>query len=149
MLDQDYALTLQDGDPVSLAGESRIAVSLTQYFRFVRNDREDRGPFRVSTSAYYYTIEEQDGPEILAYHWHPKGLSDEAAPHLHLKSGAKVGRAELTRTKGQSAHIPTGRVALEEVLRLLIEGFNVPPKKEDWEGVLTHTKGKFDQYKNW
>jgi hypothetical protein len=94
-------------------------------------------------------VEEREGPEIITYHWHPEGLSSEDAPHLHLKSGAKVGRVELTRTKGESAHIPTGRVALEEFLRLLIECFGVPPRKSDWRQVLRGTKEDFDRYRNW
>lgn len=147
-LEEVYSLALKAGDSISLSGDSRISISVLQQFKLVKDERKDRGPYRVATSAYSYTIKEQDGVEIIAYHWHPKGISKEF-PHLHLKSGAKVQRPELTRTKGESSHIPTGRVALEEFIRLLIECFSVPPRKENWENELQETKQKFDEYKNW
>lgn len=147
-LEEVYSLALKAGDSVSLSGDSRIAISVSQHFKLVKDERKDRGPFRVSTSAYSYTVKEQDRMEILAYHWHPEGVSKEF-PHLHLKSGARVQRPELTRTKGESSHIPTGRVALEEFIRLLIECFSVPPRKESWKSELQQTRQKFDEYKNW
>ncbi len=144
-LEEVYSLALKAGDSVPLSGDSRISISVSQQLKLVEDERKGRGPYRVATSAYSYTVEEQDGAEIIAYHWHPKGIGKEF-PHLHLKSGAKVQRPELTRTKGESSHIPTGRVALEEFIRLLIECFSVPPQKKDWEEALRQAKQKFDEY---
>jgi hypothetical protein len=45
--------------------------------------------------------------------------------------GSGVGREEL-----QKAHIPTGRVELEDVLLLAIREFGVRPRRDDWEEIL-------------
>ena len=108
---EKYSLVLRDGDPVRLKGDGRIAISLYQHLRLVKDTRESYGLIRVTTVAYYYVIEDSNGHEILSYHWHPESpRSEHPHPHMHLKRGAKVGRGELA-----GSHIPTGRVALEPV----------------------------------
>lgn len=141
---EEYALTLREGDAVQLVGMS-IAISISQYFQPVKDDREDYGPFRVRTTAYYYTVEEANSHEILAYHWHPEAPNSKIErPHMQLEQGAKVGRAELA-----GSHIPTGRVTLEDFIRLLIEVFQAPPRRDDWREVLKRTEGRFNMYKSW
>ncbi|MGI8553416.1 MAG: hypothetical protein ACR2PL_21930 [Dehalococcoidia bacterium] len=54
--------------------------------------------------------------------------------HIHLGAGAGSLRPELT-----AAHLPTGWVALQDVLRLAIEAFGVRPLRPDWDAVLTRT----------
>jgi len=73
--------------------------------------------------------------EILAYHWHPFALGDVVFPHLHLSAGSSVANVHLTR-----AHLPTGLVHLEDVLRLVIDAFDVQPLRPDWEEVLRRSK---------
>ena len=142
---EEYSLVLREGDPVPLKGGARIAISLFQHFRLVKDEREDHGPIRVTTAAYYYVLEDSNGHEILSYHWHPESpRSKHPDPHMHLKHGANVGRGELV-----GSHIPTGRVALEDFLRLLVEAFKVPPRKADWYAVLSRTKQRFNRDKSW
>ncbi len=142
---EEYSLILREGDPVQLFGTSRIAVSIAQYFRVVEDERPDYGPVRVTTTAYYYTIVDGNDREVLTYHWHPDAPQSRTPyPHLQLEHGAMVGRPEL-----RGSHIPTGRVALEDFLRLLIEVFSVPPKKDNWDHILGLTKRRFDLYKSW
>lgn len=52
-------------------------------------------------------------------------------PHLHLEQGAQVGREEV-----RSAHLPTGDVSLNAILRALIEEMDVNPRHPDWESIL-------------
>jgi hypothetical protein len=81
----------------------------------------------------------------LAYHWHPNAPNSETPyPHVHLQYGAKVDRQELA-----GEHIPTGRVAIEDFIRLLLEVFKVSAQKDDWRNVLNRTKRRFDLYKSW
>lgn len=142
---EEYSLALRGGDSVHLGGEANIAISIIQYFRPVRDDRKDYGPFKVSTTAYYYTIEDENDHEILVYHWHPTAPKSKTPyPHMQLEYGAKVGRQELP-----GEHIPTGRVSLEAFIRLLLEVFKVPEQKADWRDVLSRTEQRFDLYKNW
>ena len=142
---EDYSLILREGDPVQLKGGARIAISIYQHFRLVEDKREHYSPIRVTTTAYYYVVEDSNEYEILSYHWHPESLvSKHPRPHMHLEHGAKVGRVELA-----GSHIPTGRVALEDFLRLLIAAFKVPARKPDWEAVLRRTKQRFNRDKSW
>jgi hypothetical protein len=94
--------------------------------------------------AYYYTLRESNGPEIFSYQWHPKQRSSVTFPHLHLRSGAKIGRAEFA-----DAHLPTGRVALEDFVRLLIDDFGVLPIRSDWETALLQSRAEFDEDRSW
>jgi hypothetical protein len=95
----------------------------------VMEEASARGPYRVTTTAYYYSLLDAAEKEIIAYHWHPH--SDVAFPHLHICSGARVGRVDL-----RNAHIPRGRIALEDLLRMVITEFGVTPRRRDWPDVL-------------
>jgi len=65
-------------------------------------------------------------------------------PHLHLEHGARIEREEF-----EGAHLPTGRVAFEDFVRLLIVDFGVPPEKEDWEEVLLQSRAEFERDRSW
>jgi hypothetical protein len=80
----------------------------------------------VPPSPESSALDDADGREVLSFQWHPGGRSPVTWPHLHLGAGAEVGRAELT-----SAHLPTGRVAIEEVLGLAISELGVEPLRGD------------------
>ena len=70
-------------------------------------------------TGYLYAVEDQNGVEILSYHWHPASPPD--TPHLHLGHGSGVRRAELL----SGAHLPTGAVdwpQFLEVVRLFAPG---------------------------
>jgi hypothetical protein len=38
-------------------------------------------------------------------------------------------------------HFPSGRIAIETLIRFLIEEMSVPPIRNDWDEVLTETNG--------
>jgi hypothetical protein len=101
----------------------------------------DRPAFRVSTSEYMYRILDRGERELLAYHWHPQGLSSIAHPHLHL-SGVEpfvlslAPNHESTEFSVDKAHFPTGPVTLQRIIRLLIEDLGVEPRRPDWRDVL-------------
>lgn len=134
----EHSLTINNGDPTPLRGESRLSLSITQHYRIVEFVGP-RGPWKVSTTGYLYALHDANGHEIIAYHWHP--ASRVTYPHLHIRTGALVGRPELQR-----AHLPTGRIELEEFLRLAITDFNVQPLRDDWDEVLTRTQEVFEEW---
>lgn len=101
-------------------------------------------PWKVTTVSYFYTLRESDGPEIISYQWHPNVPDSVRYPHLHLGYGAQVGRPEFDR-----AHLPTGRVMLEDFVRLLIESFGVPPARDNWEEVLAESRAEFEADRSW
>lgn len=141
-----YALTVNGGEPVRLARIARpadIAIRIAQQYRIVHAEG-DRGPPKVQAVAYMYTVEDADGREVFGYHWHPTSRSPFSLPHLHLEAGAMVGRAEL-----QHVHFPTGRVSVEEFLRLVIEAFGVKTRRRDWRALLQQTQAAFSKWRTW
>jgi hypothetical protein len=69
-----------------------------------------------------FSLDDANDQEILAFHWHPDSRSSITHPHLHISAGARVGYAPL-----QKAHVPSGHVALQEVLRFAITDLGVEP----------------------
>ena len=124
-----YSFTINDGDLASLRGPSRFQLALRQ--SFVADDSGQDSSLHVVARSYSYEILDSDGREVLLYHWHPRGNSAVETPHLHLEQGAEVGRTEL-----HDAHLPTGEVSLNAILRVLIEEMGVRPLRPDWESIL-------------
>lgn len=94
--------------------------------------------FAVQMARYSYRILEPEGREILAYHWHPLGLSAVRRPHVHLSSRIApltLGRTQAAVLLGEM-HIPTGYISLADIVWLLIEEFGVDPRRPDWQAVL-------------
>lgn len=141
----EHVLVVAGGEPIVLARTSGSALQarILQKYRIVRAEGQ-RGPWKVKTTAYFYTLEDRDGREIISYQWHPTGKGALPYPHLHLGDAAEVVRAEL-----QGAHIPTGRLSLEQFLRFAIETFRVRPRRHDWRDVLFGTRRRFEQWRTW
>jgi hypothetical protein len=138
-----YALTLYNS-PALLGRDKRFALDLIQQYQVISGEGQ-RGPWKVSTVAYYYTILlAESGQEVLGYHWHPTGHSDVTYPHLHLYAGAGTLQHNLRK-----AHLPTGRIAIEDVLRLAITHFHVNPFSDNWAEILTATQEAFQEWRTW
>lgn len=46
-------------------------------------------------------------------------------------------------------HLPTGRISLEQVIRLAIDQLAAEPKRTDWDKVLTINDAKFQLHRSW
>jgi hypothetical protein len=138
-----HALTLGAEEPARLQGPGELALSVTLHYRIVEAPGA-RGPWKVSTAGYLYAVDDAEGREVLAYHWHPHGRRDVTAPHLHLGAGAMVGRERLV-----DAHLPTGRVALEALIRCAIAELDVEPLRSDWHEVLDAAEAGFEAWRTW
>lgn len=78
----------------------------------------------MRTGAYLYTVNaDRLRGELFGWHWHPVGLSWCQSPHLHAPGE-------------DGDHVPTGRVAFEQVVRWLIEELDVSPLRHDWADVF-------------
>ena len=117
-------------DSGMLRGESRLRLRLEQYYRIVEHT-PPHNLWQVEVVGYDYAVYDSDEREVLLYHWHPGGISSVAAPHLHLGAGAQVGRRDL-----REAHLPTGHIPLQELLRVLIEEMGVQTRRADWNVIL-------------
>lgn len=142
-----HVLTLgRTGDPVPLRGEMALAFRFAIYYRIVETDDAARGPWKVSIAGYSYAVDDaKTRREILAYHWHPEARGEFPHPHLHLT-------ASLALPEGASRyprHLPTARIAAEDIVRCLIAEFGVLPLKPDWEDVLERSQRAFESYRIW
>lgn len=132
-----YAFVVQ---PFKLPG-SDLYFAASMNYTIVEAEGE-RGPYKVKTTAYQYVFTDEDENELLAYQWHPD--STVRFPHIHIGSSSKI--AQKTANK---IHLPTGRIALEQVLRLAVEEFGVKPLKDKWGAVLKETQGRFERWRMW
>lgn len=117
--------------PVPLRGQPPLALEVSQRY-LVEEDPTEPGTWTARTLAYRHQPYLRDGPELLAFHWHPEDPNPVKNPHLHLSAGAQVQFAALAR-----AHIPTGLIQLQDVLRLAIQDLGVRPLRPDWSEVLS------------
>ena len=131
-----HIVALNQGMPVRLGGNARLLLLVSLHYRIVE-DSASPGSWTVRIVAYYFTLADRDDREILAYHWHPAGRSNVTWPHLHLGSFSHgVG---LSR-----AHLPTGCVSIEQILRLAIADLGVRPRRKDWADVLNRTQAAYE-----
>lgn len=92
--------------------------------------------------SYESRLLDREEREILAFHWHPVGLSHVTDPHLHLAS--RLIPLDMGRDQDPLAlagiHIPTGFVTLEDVVRLLITEIGIRPRRTDWGDLLRENR---------
>jgi len=140
--EKSHVLTLGTDNGSTFLSGADLKFSFIQHYSILQLEGDQ--PYRVRTAYYAYGLEDLEGDEIFAYHWHPYGISPVGYPHLHLKHGARIGRPELIR-----GHLPTGRVSLEDVLTLVIEQFDVKPLRSDWREVLEESADMFRKNRTW
>jgi len=131
------ALALSE-DPLRLRSTrvGDIRFILGHQFKVVQDGARS---WHVSTTWYRYHLTDGHGRELLAWHWHP---ATSPYPHLHAPAGLIEPRV----------HIPTGRVSVESVIRLLLSDLRVPPTRahaDDHEQVLDDCEGPFIQHRRW
>jgi hypothetical protein len=135
-------LTLNHGNVVALPkatkGGPKVSISIVQRYRIVQDDVADRGPWKVSTTAWNYQLQE-DGKPTLDFHWHPDSRSRVLTPHLHVRSTIRL----------KNRHVPTGRVLVEDVLGLAIELGAAPRDPKAWARVEKRNRDAFLRGATW
>jgi hypothetical protein len=134
------ALTLA-AQPARLGGPLGIGLAVTHLYAVVPTG-EPAASWRVSSRAYHYELTTADGRQLLRYDWHPTGRSAVTRPHVHLRRHAAP--IDLSR-----AHVPTGRVSPEAVVRFAIEELGVPALRSDWRTVLDEAERSFVESRTW
>jgi hypothetical protein len=129
------ALTLSR-EPLALRSPAigAIQLRLRQQFHVVR---AERAKYHISTAAYFYRLDDEKGHELIAWHWHPAQRVN--YPHAHVDCGAIT----------SSAHLPTGRVSIESVLRFVLNDLGVRARREDYADVLDEAERAFIQHRRW
>lgn len=123
-------------------GFAPLSLAARQLFAY-HHDTENTGDWRCRTLGYAYTVFEGTdlSRELLAWHWHPSSRPD---THLHVGKG----HPDLSGLS-HKAHVPTGRVSLEEVVAFLIRDLMVEPQRDDYEAILDDTLTRFKTYRHW
>jgi hypothetical protein len=138
----ELALTTTPGRiPLSRTTGQDIYLSATQNFRF-EPDPTFEGEWKVKTDGYAYHVfmNEEEGGQLFAWHWHP-----ELREGCHVHVGARQGRTRAL----YRLHLPTGRVAFEEVVRFLIGEFDVKEARDDWDAILGDSQARFEAFRTW
>jgi hypothetical protein len=116
---------------MSRADREPLYLRATQEFHFA--DHPDfAGERKVVTDAYAYTLSESAelAEELLAWHWQPESGRD---PHMH------IGRAHPRLGELGRLHVPSGRVALEQVLLFAICEQSAEPARQNANAGLDET----------
>jgi len=135
---EPHVLALNDGVAIPISTDLFMFVS--QHYRIVE-DVESRGPWKVTVVGYVYSLRNAARQELISYQWHPTGRSPITFPHFHLGPGSRIGDERVAR-----AHLPSGRIAPQSFLRLLITEFGVLPRRADWDAVLTQTQAALAEW---
>lgn len=146
--DFEYSIVLNYGRPVTdLRGYHQLTLSVLQRFVIQMTDDEERGPYKVRTNMYVYQVATRAEEELFAYHWTPE--EDEylyrVHPHLHIGAVSITGDAPIPNFP--KLHLPTARVSLESIIRLLIEDLGVRPRRDAWREILTTSEEAFIRYR--
>jgi hypothetical protein len=129
-------------------GIGELVFHLTHLYRVTPASTLSRpASFEVQTTLYQYRVLDYDLAEILVYDWAPYGPSPVRTPHLHVPAAGSIILAQRpdspraqTRTFLGSLHLPTGPIALEDIVELLIREFQVVPRRADWNDVLARNR---------
>lgn len=123
------------------AAQRIVLFEFTSSFNVVQSD-DPRNAHVARIVSYEYRLLDREDREILAFHWHPVGLSDVTDPHLHLSS--RLNPLDMGRDQDPlplaEMHIPTGFVTLEDIVRLLISEFGIRPRRADWDDTLRENR---------
>lgn len=152
-LGSERTLTFHGGQPMWTAtgGQEprRYGLVATMSYRIIEDRRPGYGPYRVTMLEYIYDIvvprpNDPAGETMLAWHWHPNNERIKE-PHLHIKPGA----AEKLHPALCDAHVPTGRVALEDVVEFMHAELRVVGQRHDWEPILNKARDDHLLHRSW
>lgn len=139
---KDELVATPAADPLQLqcSADPNLFLKAAQNFHYVPHP-DYPGEWKVKTDRYAYSLSLTEGfdQELLAFHWHPG--SSVTTPHVHA---ALVGGPSFHKI-----HIPTGRIFLEDVIRLAIEGFGVVPLRDDWSAMLGDAADRVREFGSW
>jgi hypothetical protein len=130
-VEQPRAVALSDGDAVALRGETCLTLSVAEHFSLMQG----ADGWSAIRTAYFIALGHQGGGELLAFHWHPLGASHVRTPHLHVGAEVRIGSRWLPKV-----HVPTGAVALQDVVAICVDELEVEPIRDDWRVVLERTR---------
>lgn len=141
----EQVLILPKDEPILLrTADSKVWLHAAQRFVVVEDTRYP-GEWKTSTREYIYKVsEDPDAEAAVEWHWHPARKRNE--PHLHSRFAP--GTEGLGRT-AEGLHLPTGRVAFEDVVKFLITDVGVPTTRPDAEQLIDESLAAFVRFRLW
>ena len=98
---------------------------------------------KIRTESYVYLLLDENDRPIEQYDWHFHKEYLRKRPHLHIKHGSTGPGTSGLRAGLSGLHFPTGRLAIEELARFLIQDMDVKPSRTT--GMLSLAKnGAFE-----
>lgn len=152
-LGANRTLTFNGGKPMWCetggAEPDRYGLIATIGYRIISDPRPNMGPIRVTTLEYGYDIVipkqgDPAGTSLLSWHWHPD-VPNVPQPHMHLEKGVSAQMHDALH----KAHVPTGRVALEDVIEFMIVDLEVEPTCSDWREILHDAREAHVAHRSW
>lgn len=136
-------LPLKTSAPSDKVSTDRLYLRATQRFTYGDHPMY-AGDRKVFTEEYIYTLanDEDLADELYSWQWHPAAFPE---PHVHVMRG-QSGAAGLGKL-----HIPTGRVAFEQVLKFAILDHGVVPAmdRDQAIAVLDESLRRFQAFRTW
>lgn len=145
------ALSLNGQVPVPLRLESesmdQLAFISSMQVEVIETGNSGTERFRVTTKKYVHEVMRNDGGKwrrVIAWHFHPDD-HDFQRCHCHLPRSTGV----LADTELGKLHVPSGRVAVENVILFLIGEMNVKPARDGWQAQLEQTLARHEAHRSW
>ena len=104
---------------------------------------ESGGEWRMTTTRYDYALERVTSKrreQVVGWHWHPRSCrSDVLYPHVHVPSANSY----------STRHIPTGRVALEDVIMFGFDDLGVAPTSDRAWQIVADVRDRHKEFRSW
>lgn len=91
------------------------------------------GMVQLRTIGYKYTLAAGDADPLFRWEYGQKPPGLHASHHLQGTVSLQIGRHGLSLN---DLHLPTGYVAVEEILRFCIADLGVRPRSREWNRIL-------------
>ncbi len=127
------------------SGRGRVRLCASRVVGLQYQIVEDPGArhWKVRIDAYAYQLLDGKEMEVVSYHWHPAGRSAVTWPHL--LGQASIGHPAILL----GAQPPTGRIALEQVIRLAVMDLGLQPRRSNWSEVIRESQETFERWGSW
>ena len=112
-------------------------------------DKEPKRRLRVYSSSYQYQADQDGERWIVRYDYERVPDSVHPCSHVHVRATLPPDCQE-SLPKGatlERIHIPTGRVSIEAVIRMLVEQFGIKTNcpSEVWRPILAESEEEFER----
>jgi hypothetical protein len=109
--------------------------------------KTSEGPRLKTVQSSYQYQSDSGGRDWICRYDYLREPGDDPHPQAHLQVNGAFGEDMVSKSSLPRIHFPTGRVALEAMIRLLADQFEVPCNEppEMWRPVLSESEQAFQR----